>query len=573
MRRLWFGLIMLAPACLPTRGAAAEVIASSTARQPVAAHSEAEAPVAPIGYWGGGEQAGSPAVSLGQPRGVRVPGTFSAELSPRSPVEPIGPPQLSRVPAFAPAPASHQPTLQPEPATVPPPPPPRLLANSESQSAFAAERGNWLDDVNLLPVAGMGVAGTPERLSFAPQPAHVPQAPYAVDSGYMSEPDAYGAAEGLFEEGYEEAPGRTRFYGGVEYLMWWTKGDKVPVLASTSANADAGVLNPGNTTQVLFGGGDLDHNLQSGARFRLGYWFDTPKPLALEGSFFFLGRRSDGFATPFSDRLLARPFFDLNNGVESSELIAFPGQFAGRILVDAPSSLYGGDANLRCNLCCMDQCWGNVKVDALAGFRYLNLREGLHIREEGSALLPQINPDGSPSSFSAFRIEDRFDTQNRFYGGQVGLATEWKRGPWSLAGRSTVALGVTHQVIDITGSGLFFNRNGTISHERGGLLALNSNSGHFTRNRFGVVPEASMTVGYQVTDWMKATVGYNCLVWTNVVRPGEQIDRGLDIRQIPRFVRPGDPPTPLPSRPGPLVPFKESTYWAQGLTLGLEFNY
>ena len=114
---------------------------------------------------------------------------------------------------------------------------------------------------------------------------------------------------------------------------------------------------------------------------------------------------------------------------------------------------------------------------------------------------------------------------------------------------------------------------GTISRERGGLLALNSNSGHFTRNRFSVVPEVRMTVGYQVTDWMKATVGYNCLVWSNVVRPGDQIDRGVDIRQIPRFVAPGDPVTPLPQRAGPIVPFRESTYWAQGLTLGLEFSY
>ncbi len=592
MRRLWFGLLMIAPACLPARAGAGDVIASTRSQQPLAVNaSPAPSPVAPVGYWTPGEQAAAPAVSLGRPV---ARGAESADIKQiaHTALEPIASPQLSRVPSFLPARSPYQPSLRPESQSVPAP---RLPQPMDSRSGFASERIDWVDGPSVQPVVGVGAGpeklsfpptlatslGNAERLTFPPRlassmrssekPAAAPRLEYS--SEYAPEIEGYGLPEGLFEEGSDAGPAPSRFYSSAEYLMWWTKSGRIPALATTSANLnDLGALLPGNTTQVLFGD-EVDHNMQSGARFRVGYWFDTPNPLAIEGSFFFLAHRSDGFSTPFSDRLLARPFFDLNNRVESSEIVAFPGQIAGRIAIDSPSSLYGYDANLRCRVCCTDQCWGHVTVDALAGFRFLNLDEGLHIREEGAELVPQRNPDGSLVQDVAFRIDDRFDTKNRFYGGQVGLAAEWKRGKWSVDGRGTVALGVTHQQIDVNGSAFFLNRNGTTSRATGGLLAEGSNIGHFTRNRFSVVPEASVSVGYQVTDWLKASVGYSGLFWSNVVRPGDQIDRGIDIRQIPRFVRPGDPPTPAPLRAGPLVPFRESTYWAQGLTFGLEFKY
>jgi hypothetical protein len=53
------------------------------------------------------------------------------------------------------------------------------------------------------------------------------------------------------------------------------------------------------------------------------------------------------------------------------------------------------------------------------------------------------------------------------------------------------------------------------------------------------------------------------------VRPGDQIDRGLDVTRIPNF---GVPANPLP-QPRPAVPFKETDYWAQGINIGLEFRY
>jgi hypothetical protein len=65
-------------------------------------------------------------------------------------------------------------------------------------------------------------------------------------------------------------------------------------------------------------------------------------------------------------------------------------------------------------------------------------------------------------------------------------------------------------------------------------------------------------------------VGYNFLYVSSVIRPGDQVDRVLDITQIPNFPVPGVQPTALGR---PTVLFKETDFWAQGINLGLEIRY
>jgi hypothetical protein len=38
------------------------------------------------------------------------------------------------------------------------------------------------------------------------------------------------------------------------------------------------------------------------------------------------------------------------------------------------------------------------------------------------------------------------------------------------------------------------------------------------------VPEAGIDVGYQLTRHLRAKAGYTFIYWTDVVRPGDQID-------------------------------------------------
>ena len=141
------------------------------------------------------------------------------------------------------------------------------------------------------------------------------------------------------------------------------------------------------------------------------------------------------------------------------------------------------------------------------------------------------------------------------------------RGRFTLDGKAKIALGVTEQSLDVTGTQVFLR--GTNPDPRpGGLLALPSNIGHFTRSRFAVVPEVGATLGYYVTDWMRLSVGYNFLYWSDVVRPGMQIDRNINTNQVPNFGV-----APFNTNPPPQRLFRSTDFWAQGLTLGAELNF
>ena len=112
-----------------------------------------------------------------------------------------------------------------------------------------------------------------------------------------------------------------------------------------------------------------------------------------------------------------------------------------------------------------------------------------------------------------------------------------------------MALGVTHQTLDIDGTQQRTRPGEGTETFRGGLLAAGPNLGHFTDNRFSVVPEGTLNVGYRVTPGVKVYLGYNFLYWSNVIRPGDQIDRTVDVdlRAQPAGERAGQragPPRP-----------------------------
>jgi hypothetical protein len=168
---------------------------------------------------------------------------------------------------------------------------------------------------------------------------------------------------------------------------------------------------------------------------------------------------------------------------------------------------------------------------------------------------------------------DSFATRNQFYGGQLGAVVEVRRGPWIVDLTGKIALGATHEVINIDGNQLVVPNAGPRSTSSGGLLALpNANIGHHARNEFAFVPEGGINLAYQLSDHVRARVGYTFLYWSNVVRPGDQIDVRLAENKIPNFVllQPAALRAAPVTVPNPVVPFKSSDFWAQGLNVGLE---
>jgi hypothetical protein len=273
--------------------------------------------------------------------------------------------------------------------------------------------------------------------------------------------------------------------------------------------------------------------------------------------------------------------------------------FRGGVTVTASSRLDGAEANAVYN----PSLAMAPHLVLLGGFRFAKLDERLSIRSDvthdhtdstmfDTALGLPIGTSTVDNSTSTLTTRfDQFDTRNTFYGGQVGARTEYRWGKVSLEGGAKVALGSMHESVDIIGAtntsttgsatptrgimlaGIPLNiPNGlnqsfsSSSQTLGGLFAQQTNIGHHSRDEFAVIPEANIKVGYQITDNIRATIGYTFLYMSDVVRPGSQIDRSIS---------PGLLSSP-PSTDGathPLSTLRSTDFWAQGIDFGLEFRY
>jgi hypothetical protein len=373
-------------------------------------------------------------------------------------------------------------------------------------------------------------------------------------------------------------PPGNRFYLSAEYLLWWMRGVSLPPLvtaANVPANPDPTVIygalgQPGTT--LLYGNNTVNNGPASGLRVMGGWWFGEDHCFGLELGGFFLGPQYSGFTASSNggpgNLLLGRPFFNTATGAPDREIVAGyqisnPANVAaGMVSVFTHSFLWGAQANARTNLCC--GC--NYYVDLLAGFLAVGLDESLTINE--NILLPNGGTfRGTPVvPGTSIAVSDHVATRNTFYGGQIGGDGEYRFGRWNLGLRSTIAFGTVHQVADIQGFTTITAPGSPPQTLSGGLLALPSNIGHHSQNRFAVIPQVTATVGYQFTDHLRGFVGYNFLYWSTVLRPGNQLDTTVNPNLIP-------PPTGVTSPARPAFHFNGSDFWAQGIIFGLEYRW
>ena len=348
-----------------------------------------------------------------------------------------------------------------------------------------------------------------------------------------------------------------------EYLLWWTDGMRTPPLVTTSPNgtpqAAAGVLDQGATT--LFGG-DLLTDSRSGGRIRFGTWLDEGRCIGVEAEYFALDDIHEDFVgNSTGDPILARPFFNALTNAEDSELVAFPGVVSGTVTANAQGSLQSAGVRMLWNLCqsglpnslcSIDRT--ESRLDLLLGYRFLRLDESLQMREQ---LTSQLEND--PGTFD---ISDRFATQNKFNGFEIGLSRTEGYHRWSLDMLAKIAFGNVHQSVSINGSTISDDGTGPQTFT-GGLLAQRTNIGDYSRDRFALIPELGVTLGYQLTPRWQANFGYSLIYWDRTVRAGEQIDRTVNPNLLPPEVVPFS---------GPLRPefsFQENGFWAQGMSFGL----
>jgi hypothetical protein len=348
-----------------------------------------------------------------------------------------------------------------------------------------------------------------------------------------------------------------------EYLLWWIRDTRLPPLITANRTGIVPVLSEASTT--VFAGnsemGNLDH---SGGRFTVGFALDSAQTVGVEGNYFFLGTRTTtvgaGSSGTAGSPALGIPFYDVATGTQQAQLVAFPYFARGSVTISDSARLQGAEASGVVNL-----AWNRwFQADGLIGFRYFEVDEGLQLAYSSDHF------SGSDGPGVRLGAADQFDGHNRFYGGQLGLRLDFRKGQFFLNLTGKVALGDAYEVVRINGVSSYAASGQPTRLLQGGTLAVASNSGRYARDAFAVLPEATARVGVLLRDRTRFFVGYNFLYLSQLARPADQIDQNANPSQIPLSTRTG---LPFFGPARPQFAFHGSEFWAQGLVLGVEYRY
>jgi hypothetical protein len=375
---------------------------------------------------------------------------------------------------------------------------------------------------------------------------------------FVEEPN-YRAAQGGRSE---------RLWLNFEYLHWRAAGDRVPALLAGSPpgtpQAETGVLEQPGTT-ILHGMQALNGGLRSGWRGTATWWMNDRTGVDF-GAFGLGGSRASFATAPNETDLVARPFLNAETGLQDSELVNFPGLVSGGAAIShASSGVLGANAGLRRNLwrSCPSACsCGPLgRIDLLGGYRFLQFRDALEIRED----LTATATDSVVEPGTRFLVADRFATLNTYHGGYLGLVAERQRGGWFAQISAKFGVGSLTNRTVIAGETTVATPDGTSVTNAGGLLAVASNSGTYLSRRTVFVPEIGVKVGRQFGDRARLYVGYDFLRLPGAIRAGNVVDTALNPTQLP----PGE----LLGAARPAFAPSRSGYWLQGLTAGLQLRF
>jgi hypothetical protein len=347
-------------------------------------------------------------------------------------------------------------------------------------------------------------------------------------------------------------------------LFWWTKSGRVPPLATTSAPADLGILGAPTTSVVL---GDRSATFDPprlGGQFAGRFFIQEGWGVGVGGFFLENGaerRSAAGFP------VLALPTIDPDTLTNSAIRLAAPGAAVGSAELEMGSRLWGIETNIIYRI---DDA-RDWQVDGFFGFRFLSLAETLKLRtnttvfDEG-LFNGLVTPPGS-----TFAGLDSFGTRNSFYGGQVGGRVRAQVAEYLvLQATAQIALGATQSRVGIDGATMLSTNvpGQGLAFAPGNAYTQVTNIGRTTRDRTTFVPQVTLSVGYQVTEFAAILIGYDFLYWNSVARPGDQIDRAVN-PTFPPILNDG-------TVAGALRPerrLEHTDFWAQGVSVGFQLRY
>ncbi|MBN2474392.1 MAG: BBP7 family outer membrane beta-barrel protein [Pirellulales bacterium] len=373
------------------------------------------------------------------------------------------------------------------------------------------------------------------------------------------------------------------FWIRADYVMWWTRGMRLPpLLTSSPVGYPPGVWGETNT-ETLFGNSPVHQGGRSSARLSMGYWLDACNICALEGDYFDLGQNTSGFSGfSLGDPVFARPYYDVTTLRESSRVVAYPDQAVGQI--QAGTSDYFESAGIRIRrylwshepfscaddcMSCTTGCYGGpcslddglrFRLDLISGYRYYRLADRLTLREIRTLTTSALGTTGTTSV-----VDDTFRATNEFSGGEFGLIAQFQRGRWTMNLQGKMGLGSNRRVVRIGGSSTITTPGAATAGYSGGLMAQPTNMDTFVQSEFVVIPQFGLEIGYELNSHLRAYLGYDFLYWADVARAGDQMDRGINPTQIP--------PGQLVGASRPSFDFQYADFWAQGINAGLELRF
>jgi hypothetical protein len=350
------------------------------------------------------------------------------------------------------------------------------------------------------------------------------------------------------------------WWGEVDYLFAFVRGSNLPILATTSVpgtpKAIAGI--PGATgSSILFGGGWVNDDLRSGIRFGLGCWCNSDQTFGMEAGFTLIESQAALFSLNADNgSILARPFIDARNSTPQAVLVAFPGNSTGSLTIRAGSeNFYGAHVDLVEKA--IDSDW--FRLISLFGYKYYRYDENIRFQQ----VINGTGGDFVPGTqvFS----NDGFSTRNTFHGVDMGFRSQFLWNNLTIDVLTKLAVGRVFRVYDAAGDETTIVPGLPPVVRQGGILALGTNQGVFSSHDWKVVPEAGVTLSWQVRPNVNVRAGYSFIFLNGVARAADQIDTTIN----PNFF-PGNSQTGVLR---PSAPHIRSDMWIQSLNLGVQITY
>lgn len=384
--------------------------------------------------------------------------------------------------------------------------------------AIVALATTWMGCCSVLLGQESPTGGAPLAPPSMAPPGMVAPPPSPIPGGVSSAPP-------MMDPGF--VPIGVQFT--VEPFVLWYSPARLPVTMTTGDPATS--IRPGSLgepgTVILNGGNEFVGAAAPGLRLQMSRTFGCEEEWSFDASGFLVQHRNriyDFASNAGGTPVVARPFFNAVALAEDADLRAFPATFSGAAHDEFRTQLYGAEGNIRLEFA-SPESGRFLGLTALIGPRYFVLDEAYSNYDVATEL-----PNGVGNTY---RFADSFGTRNQFVGGHIGGTVRGTIKNLSFDVTGKFLGGVNHQRLDISGFTAVTDAAGVSAVDnQQGLFAMPSNVGRWSRNRAAFGGEMNLKWGIRFSDHFRFTFGYTFFAIQNIVRPGDQIDRTVNIQPL-----------------------------------------